>query len=64
MSKLVGVAGLKCEDIQNLTVLVEHISPNTLYFWLSKFVCEVANLNGERALSAQFALFVNLCGLF
>ena len=48
MSELVGVAGPKCEDIQNLTVSLEHMSPNTLYFWLSKFVCEVANQNGER----------------
>ena len=24
------------------------MSPITLYFWLSKFVCEVANQNGER----------------
>ena len=48
MSELVGVAGLKCEDVQNLIVSLEHMSPNTLYFWLSKFVCEVANQNGER----------------
>ena len=48
MSELVGVAGLKCEDIQNLTVSLERMSPNTLYFWFSKFVCEVANPNGER----------------
>ena len=31
MSELVGVAGLKCEDVQNLTVSLEHMSPNTLY---------------------------------
>ena len=43
--ELVGVAGLKCEDVQNRTL--EHMSPNTLYFSLSKFVCEVANENGD-----------------
>ena len=32
---------------KNLTVLLEHMSPNTLNFWLSKFVCEVAKQNGE-----------------
>ena len=48
MSELVGVAGLKCEDVQNLIVSLKHVSPNTLYFWLSKFACEVANQNGER----------------
>ena len=32
----------KCEDVQNMTISVEHMSPNTLlYFWLIKFVCEV-----------------------
>ena len=47
MSELVGVDGLKCEDVQSLTVSLEHKSPSTLYFWLSKFVCEVTNQNGE-----------------
>ena len=31
MSELVGVAVLKCKDVQNLTVSLEHMSPNTLY---------------------------------
>ena len=48
MSELVGVPGLKRGDVQNLTVSLEHMSPNMLHFWLSKFVCEVANQNGER----------------
>ena len=48
MLEVVGVASLKCEDVQNLTVSLEHMSPNMLYFWLSKFVCEVANKNGVR----------------
>ena len=48
MLEVVGVADLKCEDVQDLTVSLEHMSANTLNFWLSKFVCEVAKQNGER----------------
>ena len=48
MSVVVGVAGLKCEDVHDGTVSVEHMSPNTLYFWLSPFVCEVAKQNVDR----------------
>ena len=58
MSELVGVAGLKCKDVQNLTVSLEHMSPNMLYFWLSKFVCEVANQKGERYLPNLLYLFI------
>ena len=31
------MAGLKCEDVENVTVSVEHLSANKLNFWLSKF---------------------------
>ena len=48
MLEIVGVAGLKCEDVEDLTVSLEHLSPATLNFWLSKFVCEVAKQNVER----------------
>jgi len=48
MLEVVGVADLKCEDVQDLTVSPEHMSANTLNFWLSKFVCEVAKQNCER----------------
>ena len=48
MLEHVGVAGLKREDVQDLTVNLEHMLPNTLHFWLCKFVCEVAKKNGER----------------
>ena len=47
MLEVVGVADLKC-DVQGLTVSLEHMSANTLNFWLSEFVCEVAKENGER----------------
>ena len=43
----VGVAEMNCEYVEDLTVLLEHMSPNTLNFSLSKFVCEVAKQNGE-----------------
>ena len=31
------MAGLKCEDVEHVTVSVEHMSANKLNFWLSKF---------------------------
>ena len=31
------MAGLKCEDVENVTVSVEHMSTNKLNFWLSNF---------------------------
>ena len=46
MLKIVGVAGLKCEDVEDVTL--KHMSPTMLNFWLSKFVYEVAKQNGER----------------
>ena len=39
---------MNCEDVEDLTVPLEHMSSNTLNFWLSKFVCEVAKQNRER----------------
>ena len=48
MLQVVEVADLKCEDVQDLTVSLEYMSANTVNFWLSKFVCEVAKQNGER----------------
>ena len=48
-------------DVQNLTVSLEHMSPNTLYVWLSKFVSEVANQNGER--SPPNALYLLICAV-
>ena len=48
-------------DVQNLTVSLEHMSPNTLYFWLSKFVSEVANQNGER--SPPNSLYLLICAV-
>ena len=47
-AKLEGirVAVMNSEYVEDLTVPLEHMSPNTLNFWLSKFICEVAKQNG------------------
>ena len=34
MLEVVGVADLKCEDVQDLTISQEHTSANTVNFWL------------------------------
>ena len=47
MLEVVGVAELNCEDVEDLTIPLEHMSSHTLNFWLSKFVCEVAKQSGE-----------------
>ena len=61
MLEVVGVADLKCEDVQDLTVSLEHMSANTLNFWLSKFVCEVAKQNGERY--SPNSLYLLICAI-
>ena len=56
------MAGLKCEDVENVTVSVEHTSANKLNFWLANsVVCEVAKQNGERYPPNSLYLFVILC---
>ena len=59
MFEVVGVADLKCEDVQDLTIPPEHMLPNTLNCWLSKFACEVAEQNGEVIL--PICSIVNCC---
>ena len=59
MFEVVGVADLKCEDVQDLTIPPEHMLPNTLNCWLSKFACEVAEQNGEVIL--PICPIVNCC---
>ena len=61
MLEVVGVADLKCEDVQDLTVSLEHMSANTLNFWLSKFFCEVAKQNGERY--PPTSLYLLICAI-
>ena len=60
MSEVVGVASLKCKDVQDVTISVEHMLPNVLNFWFSKFVCEEHGQEKWRALSAQF-VFLLVC---
>ena len=59
--EVVGVAEINCEDVEDLTVPLEHVSPHTLNFWLSKFVCEVAKQNGERY--PHNSLFLLVCAI-
>ena len=61
MLEVVEVAKLNCEDVEDLTVPLEHMSPRTLNFWLSKFVCEVAKQNGECY--TPNSLYLLVCGI-
>ena len=58
MLEVVGVADLKCEDVQGLTVSLEHMTASMLNFWLSKFVCEAAKQNGQRYLPNSLYLLI------
>ena len=49
---------VKCKDVQDVTVSLEHMLPDTLNFWLSKFVCEVAKQNEEHYLPNSLYLLV------
>ena len=59
--EVAGVAELNCEDVEDLTVPLEHMSPHTLNFWSSKFVCEVAKQNGECY--PTNSLYLLVCGI-
>ena len=48
MLQIVGVASLKCKDVEDLTVSLKHMLPTMLNFWLNKFICLVAKQNGEH----------------
>ena len=54
------MAGLKCEDVENVTVSVEHMSAKLLVEQI-QLVCEVAKQNGERYPPNSLYLFVILC---
>jgi len=49
------------EDIENLTVNLTDMSPNTLNFWMTKFVGEVANKAGGRY--PPKTLYIIVCGI-
>lgn len=48
MLEVFRLADLNCEDVQDQTVPLEHMSPNTPNYLLSKFVCEVAKQKREH----------------
>ena len=43
----VGVNGLERADVENLSAPLEHVSAESLNFWLGKLICEVAKQTGE-----------------
>lgn len=47
--------------VQDLTCRVEEMSTDSLNFWLSKFISEVAKQNGERYPSKT--LYLLICGI-
>ena len=55
------MAGLKCEDVEDVTVSVEHMSANKLNFWLSKFSSFVKWPIKMESVILPIALFVILC---
>ena len=49
------------QQIKDLTVPLAEMSVPSVAHWLSKFVCEVAKVNGERYPSKS--LYLIICGL-
>lgn len=47
--------------VDDLTVPLAHMSPNSVSFWLSKFICEVVKRDGQRYPAKSVYLMV--CGL-
>ena len=43
-----GGNGLESTNVEDLSVPLEHMSADSLNFWLCKFICEVAKQTGER----------------
>ena len=43
-----GGNGLESANVEDLSVPLEHMSADSLNFWLCKFICEVAKQTGER----------------
>ena len=44
----IGDNGLESTNVQDLSVPLEHMSANSLDFWLCKFICEVEKQIGRR----------------
>ena len=43
-----GGNGLESTNVEDLSVPLEHMSADSLNFWLCKYICEVAKQTGER----------------
>ena len=54
-----GDNGLESTNVDDLSVPLEHMSADSLNFWLCKFICEVAN--GERY--QPKTLYLLVCGI-
>ena len=53
--------GLESTNVKDLSVPLEHMSADSLNFWLCKFICEVAKQTGERYPPKTLDLLV--CGI-
>ena len=56
-----GGNGLESTNVEDLSVPLEHMSADSLHFWLCKFIHEVAKQTGERYLPKTLYLLV--CGI-
>ena len=56
-----GGNGLESTNVDDLSVPLEHMSANSLNFWLCKFICEVAKQTGERY--PPKTLYLLVCGI-
>ena len=56
-----GGNGLESTNVEDLSVPLEHMSADSLNFWLCKFICEVAKKTGERYPPKTMYLLV--CGI-
>ena len=53
-----GGKGLELTSVEDLLVPLEHMSANSLNFWLCKFICGVGKQTGERNPPKTLYLFV------
>ena len=56
-----GGNGLESTNVEELSVPLEHMSAESLNFWLCKFICEVAKQTGERY--PPKTLYLLVCGI-
>ena len=53
--------GLESTNVEDLSVPLEHMSADSLNFWLCKFICEVEKQTGERY--PPKTLYLLVCGI-